>query len=173
MSQDIDELLKEAPTLTFDTVAPHAPETPVVVEEKKAQIAEVQLTEEEQRMVDNFAAQIDLSNTQMILQYGSGSQKKIADFSETALDNVRAKDLGEVGQLLTGVVAQLRSFDEEEEKGIWSVQCARYGKGQSGENFILGERSDCVHIARHWTGVRHGFCKARRACHDICNQGGE
>lgn len=121
MSQDIDELLKEAPTLTFDTVAPHAPETPVVVEEKKAQIAEVQLTEEEQRMVDNFAAQIDLSNTQMILQYGSGSQKKIADFSETALDNVRAKDLGEVGQLLTGVVAQLRSFDEEEEKGFLGI----------------------------------------------------
>lgn len=61
-------------------------------------------------MVDDFAGQIDLTNTQAVLQYGAGSQKKIADFSETALSNVRTKDMGEVGQLLTDVVAQLKDL---------------------------------------------------------------
>ena len=60
------------------------------------------LSPEEQKMVDDFAGQIDLTNTQAVLQYGAGSQKKIADFSETALSNVRTKDMGEVGQLLRG-----------------------------------------------------------------------
>ena len=64
-------------------------------------------------------------------------------------------------------------FDEEKKKGIWTVQRARHGKGQSGENFILGERSDCIHIARCRACVRHGICKARRACHDICHKRGE
>ena len=70
-------------------------------------------------MVDDFANQIDLTNSNMILQYGVGAQKKMADFSETALENVRTKDLGEIGDMLTSVVSELKSFDsEEEEKGI-------------------------------------------------------
>ena len=70
-------------------------------------------------MVNDFAAQIDITNTQLVLQYGAGSQKKIADFSENALNNVRTKDMGEIGQMLAGVVAELKEFDaEEEEKGI-------------------------------------------------------
>ena len=72
-------------------------------------------------MVDDFAGQIDLTNTQAVLQYGAGSQKKIADFSETALSNVRTKDMGEVGQLLTDVVAQLKDFDTEEDKGFFGL----------------------------------------------------
>ena len=70
---------------------------------------------------DDFAAQIDLTNTQAVLQYGAGSQKKIADFSETALSNVRTKDMGEVGNLLTDVVAQLKDFDTEEDKGFFGL----------------------------------------------------
>ena len=62
--------------------------------------------------------QIDLDNSNAILQYGVGTQKKMADFSETALKNVRTKDLGEVGDLLSGVVTELKSFDAEEEKGF-------------------------------------------------------
>ena len=69
-------------------------------------------------MVDDFASQIDITNTQMVLQYGAGSQKKIADFSENALNNVRTKDMGEIGQMLAGVVAELKDFNEEEEKGF-------------------------------------------------------
>lgn len=116
MSQNIDELLKEAPTLTFEPFS-ETKEEVVVVEEKKEEL-EVQLSPEEQKMVDDFAAQIDLTNTQMVLQYGAGSQKKIADFSETALSSVRTKDMGEIGELLTNVVAELKNFDEEEEKGF-------------------------------------------------------
>ena len=88
------------------------------VQQKMAQTV---LTPEEQKMVDDFAGQIDLTNTQAVLQYGAGSQKKIADFSETALSNVRTKDMGEVGQLLTDVVAQLKDFDTEEDKGFFGL----------------------------------------------------
>ena len=121
MSKDLDEMLKESPTLTFEPfpenkaeIVEVVEETPVAEEEKY----EVVLTAEEQKMVDDFAAQIDLTNTQLVLQYGAGSQKKIADFSETALNSVRTKDMGEIGDLLTNVVAELKDFDEEEEKGF-------------------------------------------------------
>lgn len=76
------------------------------------------LTPEERKAVDDFASQIDLNNSTVILQYGAGAQKKIADFSETALSNVRSKDLGEIGELLSGVVYELKKFDEEDEKGF-------------------------------------------------------
>ena len=76
------------------------------------------MTPEEQKMVDDFAAQIDITNSQMVMQYGAGSQKKIADFSENALNNVRTKDMGEIGQMLTDVVAELKDFEEDEEKGF-------------------------------------------------------
>ncbi len=121
MSKNLDELLQEAPTLTFEPFPQEASgalaEAPATeVAETAEEKFEVVLTPEEQKMVDDFAAQIDLTNTQMVLQYGAGSQKKIADFSETALTSVRTKDLGEVGDMLTDVVAQLKDFDEDEEK---------------------------------------------------------
>lgn len=73
-----------------------------------------ELTPEEQKQVDDFAAQIDLTDTQQILQYGVGRQKKIADFSENALKKVQAKDLGEIGKLLTEVVTELKSIEGKE-----------------------------------------------------------
>ena len=121
---DLDAATKEAPTLTLD---PFAEAKAEIVEKKPEELVEEQavpemeLTPEEQKMVDDFAGQIDLTNTQAVLQYGAGSQKKIADFSETALSNVRTKDMGEVGQLLTDVVAQLRDFDTEEDKGFFGL----------------------------------------------------
>ncbi|EPD64300.1 hypothetical protein HMPREF1216_01373 [Coprococcus sp. HPP0048] len=121
MAQDLDEMMQKAPTLTLDpfgeekaAVAEKEPE-PLVKEE------EVNLSPEERRMVEEFAAKIDLHSSNMILQYGAGVQKKMADFSETALENVRTKDLGEVGEMLASVVSELRTLEEEEEdKGFFS-----------------------------------------------------
>ncbi len=79
------------------------------------------LTEEEKAQVSSFAEQIDIHNTGAILQYGAGAQKKMADFSQKALDNVRTKDMGEVGDMISGLVTELKSFDvSEEDKGFFS-----------------------------------------------------
>ena len=88
----------------------------IVVEEKaelsavEKEMETLQLTDAEKKMVADFSSKIDLRNTNLVLQYGAGAQKKIADFSETALNSVRTKDMGEVGQMLTDVVAQLKDF---------------------------------------------------------------
>lgn len=88
----------------------------VIVEEM---VQKTNLTEAEQKMVDDFAKKIELKNSNAIMQYGAGAQKKLADFSESALENVKSQDLGEVGDMLTQVVCELKSFDtEEEEKGF-------------------------------------------------------
>ena len=118
-------------TLNFDLDAPAVPTltldpTPEATEEKKpepapaAQQPEVQLTPEEQAMVDSFAEKIDITNSQQVLQYGSACQKKIGDFSEAALAKVSTKDLGEVGDMITNLIGELKSFDanEEQQKGI-------------------------------------------------------
>ena len=82
---------------------------------------ESSLSDEERKMVNEFAQKIELTSSSVIMQYGSGAQKKIADFSETALGNVRSKDLGEVGEMLAGVVSELKSFDEDETKGFFRL----------------------------------------------------
>ena len=111
-----------APTLTLepDLGEPKAeiaaePEAEAV----KKEMEQTVLSPEEQQMVDSFAKKIDIENTNQILQYGAGTQKKMADFSDAALENVRTQDLGEVGELITQVVGELRDFDAaEEEKGF-------------------------------------------------------
>ncbi len=85
----------------------------------KAELDESALSPEEKEMVENFSQQIDLNDSNMIVQYGAGAQKKMADFSESALKSVRTQELGEVGALLTEVVGELRNFDAEDEKGIF------------------------------------------------------
>lgn len=85
----------------------------------KAELDESALSPEEKTMVENFSQQIDLSDSNMIVQYGAGAQKKMADFSESALKSVRTQELGEVGALLTEVVGELKNFDAEDEKGIF------------------------------------------------------
>ena len=107
------------PSLTLEPELDEAPEL-VVKEETALQQTqpETVLTPEEQKMVNDFAAKIDVENTTQILQYGAGTQKKMADFSDTALANVRTQDLGEVGDLITGVVGELKGLDAEEEKGL-------------------------------------------------------
>ena len=146
MTQDIKDM-NTSPELTLDPFKNEAPpEAPApVVKEEKA-IDESVLTDEERKMADSFAQQIDLTDSAVILQYGAGTQKKMADFSETALENVRTKDLGEVGSLLSGVVTELKSFDEEEEKGFLGffkkqgnkIQAlkAKYAKAEANINTI-------------------------------------
>ncbi len=123
----MSEEIKEVPSLTLEpfaeeaTVAPAAAETSPAQPPEEAVLDESNLTEEEREMVAEFAEKIELSNSNMVIQYGAGAQKKIADFSETALSNVRTKDLGEIGDMISGVVTELKSFDvEENEKGFFS-----------------------------------------------------
>lgn len=110
-----------APSLVFDAPEPEAPKAPVTKPEEKV-LDDSVLSDEEKKMVENFSQQIDLTNSNAILQYGAATQKKMADFSETALENVKTKDLGEIGDMLTSVVTELKSFDtEEESKGFLGI----------------------------------------------------
>ena len=127
MSDDFKDF-STTPTLTFD-VTPEPEELPAVdtdtdltaVNEDPA-FDESRLSPEELKMVEDFSAKIDLHNSQAILQYGVGTQKKMADFSESALKNVRTKDLGEVGDMLSSLVVDLKSFDiTEQEKGFKGI----------------------------------------------------
>ena len=134
------------PTLTLEPFQEEEKKKPVVQPEEP-KLDDTILTEEERRMVDAFAQQIDLTNSSMILQYGAGTQKKMADFSESALENVKSKDLGEVGTLLTNVVTELKSFDEEESKGFLGIfkkasnkvesMKAKYSKAEENVNQIV------------------------------------
>lgn len=110
-----------APSLTLDPEA----DAKVVEEAKKATpvtVEDTPLSPEEQKMVDDFAEKIDITNSQMVLQYGAASQKKLSDFSDTALSRVRTKDMGETGKLITDLIGELQGFDATEEssqKGIF------------------------------------------------------
>lgn len=106
------------PTLTLDPFQEAGQKAVAEVTESQPVIEENVLSAEEKLAVANFAEQIDLTNSQLVLQYGAGTQKKMADFSESALENVKTKDMGEIGDLLSGVVKELKDFDEEEEKGF-------------------------------------------------------
>ena len=108
-----DEVI--TPSLTLEPeLKPVAEMTPV----PQPEAGEPVLTPEEQAMVAAFAEKIDVENTTQILQYGAGTQKKMADFSDAALANVRTQDLGEVGVLIADVVGELKGFDAEEKKGL-------------------------------------------------------
>ncbi|MBQ8599057.1 MAG: toxic anion resistance protein [Oscillospiraceae bacterium] len=118
---------KVVPELTLElTPTPAAPVVPAApttaaVQEKKEAAAEIVLSPEEEKIVADFIPKINVKDSNLVLQYGAGSQQKIADFSQNILDNVRTKDLGEVGEVLANVVTELKNFDvEEQEKGFFS-----------------------------------------------------
>lgn len=113
--------MEKLPSLTLE---PELDETPSFTVREETAVAQAQpkepvLTEAEQKVVSDFAAKIDVENTAQILQYGAGAQKKMADFSDAALKNVRTQDLGEVGDLIVEVVGQLKGMETEESKGIF------------------------------------------------------
>ena len=131
LSNELDLNVPAAPSLTLDA-APAAPPLPldpaadekVIAESKKAtpvQVEDTPLSPEEQKMVNDFAEKIDITNSQMVLQYGAASQKKLSDFSETALSRVKTKDMGETGELITNLISELQGFDAttEQPKGIF------------------------------------------------------
>ena len=144
--------LEETPTLTFE---PFKEEPQLPVEESQKQMAEAapalddsMLSDEEKQMVKDFAAQIDIANSAQVLQYGAGAQRKVASFSEKALENVRTKELGEVGDMITGVVTELKNFDAgEEEKGLFgffkknvdklTTMKTKYQKAETNVNHIV------------------------------------
>lgn len=149
LTLNADAAKVEAPTLTLGFEEPAAP----AVEEKKAEpvvIDDSMLTEAEKKMVDEFAKKIDISDSQLVLQYGAAAQKSVAGFSESALKNVRTKDLGEVGDTLSSLVVELKSFgQEEEEKGLFGLfkkvgnkmeaMKAQYGKAEANVDKIARE----------------------------------
>ena len=124
MADDLTKMSElPTPTLTLEPIEESSTE---IVEEvvleattPKEPSLDDSLTEEEKAQVAAFAQQIDLSNAQQVLQYGAGAQKKMADFSETALEKVRTQDLGEAGDLIADVVVELKSLDVDEEKGLF------------------------------------------------------
>ena len=131
LSNELDLNVPAAPSLTLDA-APVAPtltldpaaDEKIIAESKKAtpvQVEDTPLSPEEQKMVNDFAEKIDITNSQMVLQYGAASQKKLSDFSETALSRVKTKDMGETGELITNLISELQGFDAttEQPKGIF------------------------------------------------------
>ena len=117
MSDKFNDEINIKPELTFESFKDEVFDINVKEEKQNEEIIEeIHLTEEEKKMVDQFVDKIEITNSNSILQYGVGAQKKISDFSETALNNVKTKDLGEVGEMLSNVVHELKNFEESEEK---------------------------------------------------------
>ena len=119
MGEEFKDFEMEGPSLTLepDLGEFEKKEEPVKVEQPQPKEEAPALTPAEQQMVNEFAAKIDIENTNQILQYGAGTQKKMADFSDTALENVKMQDLGEIGDLITNVVGELRDFDAQDDGG--------------------------------------------------------
>ena len=119
MGEEFKDFEMEGPSLTLepDIGEFEKKEEPVKVEQPQPKEETPALTPAEQQMVNEFAAKIDIENTNQILQYGAGTQKKMADFSDTALENVKMQDLGEIGDLITNVVGELRDFDAQDDGG--------------------------------------------------------
>lgn len=116
MGNEFKDFEMETPSLTLEPDLGEFAKKEEVIPKKQTQKEEVPvLTPEEQKMVNDFATKIDIENTNQILQYGAGTQKKMADFSDTALENVKTQDLGEIGELISNVVGELKDFDVQEE----------------------------------------------------------
>ncbi len=150
MSNEFSEF-DTTPTLTFGE--PEPPEDSAALERGKQEESmpqedpmlaqEAALSPEEQKMVEDFSRKIDLHNSSAILQYGVGAQKKLADFSEKALENVRTKDMGEVGDMIAGLVAELQNFDAGEgEKGIFG-----FFKKQANKTAALKAKYDKAEVS--------------------------
>ena len=148
----------EAPALTLAPAADSAPETAAATQTQKERDAnavkldESMLTEAERKMVDDFSQKIDVTDSNMVLQYGAAAQKNIAAFSESALNNVKTKDLGEVGEALSSLVVELKTFGEPEKKGIagffqkkrneLEAMKASYSKAETNVNRIVKALED-------------------------------
>ena len=133
-----------APAAPNPTAAATA-EAPIeeIKEEVQEEVKKQTFSPEEQAQIDEFAKKIDITNSSLVFQYGAGTQQNIASFSDTALNNVRSKDLGEVGDMIAGLVTELRSFnvDSDEKKGLFSFLRQKVDKVQ-----LLKNRYDDVEV---------------------------
>ena len=133
-----------APAAPNPTAAATA-EAPIeeIKEEVQEEVKKQTFLPEEQAQIDEFAKKIDITNSSLVFQYGAGTQQNIASFSDTALNNVRSKDLGEVGDMIAGLVTELRSFnvDSDEKKGLFSFLRQKVDKVQ-----LLKNRYDDVEV---------------------------
>lgn len=149
MGEEFKDFEVEAPVLTLEPDLTEEKEEVTVKEPEKPEksaIEELVLSPQEQKMVDDFAAKIDIENTNQILQYGAGTQKKMADFSDAALENVRTQDLGEVGDLLASVVGELKDFDATEEKGLFGFFKKQTAKVETLKNRYTKAEGNVVKI---------------------------
>ena len=163
-NNDFTPELTLTPDLSADTAAAQAPQAPELTltpdqsaadaaaaqkarDEQAVKLDESQLTEAERKMVDDFAQKIDITDSNVVLQYGAAAQKNIASFSENTLNSVRTKDLGEIGQSLAGLVGELQNFGQEEKSGIFGffqkkkndleAMKAQYAKAETNVNKIV------------------------------------
>lgn len=143
------ETAQEAvPELTLTPDAPE-PEQEQKKEVEPVKVDESMLTEQEKKAVNDFAKKIDITDTNLVLNYGVAAQKSVATFSENALSSVRNKDLGEVGETLSNLVVEVKGFGQEEKKGFaglfhkqkdkLELMRAQYGKAETSVNRIVSE----------------------------------
>ncbi len=154
MSDEFKEDINLKPELVFEPVMEEVTNLEVKEDKQEEIIDEINLTAEEKRMVDEFVKKIEIKNSNSILQFGVGAQKKISDFSETALNNVRTKDLGEIGDMLSSVVHELKNFeDTEDKKGIFGF--FKKGKNKISEMKIKYDKVEdninkmCNNLEKH------------------------
>ena len=188
LTLNADAAKVETPTLTLGA----EPAAPALEPEKpKAEpvvIDDSMLTEAEKKVVDDFSKKIDLNDSQLILQYGVAAQKGVASFSESALSKVRTKDLGEVGDTLSSLVVELKSFgQEEEEKGLFGffkkagnkmeAMKAQYGKAEANVEKIARELQegniDADPRGRSEQENACTYCEFASACHFTDGEGGD
>ncbi|MGG7149799.1 toxic anion resistance protein [Clostridium neonatale] len=157
MKDEFKEDINVVPSLSFE---PFEDESVASIIKKNEEVTEKDvldesyLTEEEKKMVDDFVERIDINNSNSILQYGVGAQKKIADFSETALSNVKTKDLGEVGEMLSNVVNELKTFEATDEKkgflGIFKKPVEKFSQMKAKYDKVDGNVSKiCTMLEKH------------------------
>ena len=150
MGEEFKDFEVEAPVLTLEPDLTEEKEEIAAKEPEKPQepaVEEPVLSPQEQKIVEDFAAKIDIENTNQILQYGAGTQKKMADFSDAALVNVKTQDLGEVGELLANVVGELKDFDATEEKGFFGFFKKQANKLENLKNRYDKAEENVEHIA--------------------------
>ncbi len=155
MDMTLMQSAQSGPSLVFGEEVPPAPApeaaaAPFTQQKTEQMSMEAGLTDAEKRQVEDFARQIDITNTQAVLVYGAGTQKKLSEFTETALSNVRTKDMGEIGEMVSDLVSELKNFDvDEEEKGLLKIfhkqankldtMKTRYSKAETNVNTIVTE----------------------------------
>ena len=153
LEPEMDPPVLEETTAAQTTAALTEEIKSVVSATEGSYLGDVNLTDDEKKTVDEFSQKIDLSNTNIVLQYGVACQKKMSDFADTALDNVRTKDLGQVGDMIAGLVTQLKEFDiDEEPKGLFgwlkkkksdvSTFNAKYASAEANVNAVVTKLED-------------------------------